>query len=164
MTMSEDKSTGGRRLSAAQLKEQSIRINMISNARTPEERERLLKEFREWGMQGRPVTDGFEDMACRAMEAWQTELRPVLAGLLEKCAALDPTMIPECRRMQSLDVLNVAVRVRTVICRAFNVETVWDLVHIPPHDMQRIISRYNSRGWWLMVIDAIEQALRLLAE
>ena len=124
----------------------------------------MLKEFREWGMQGRPVTDGFEDMACRAREAWQAELRPVLSGLLAKGAALDPATIPECRRMQPLEALDVAVRVRTVIYNEFNVKTLWDLVHIPPRDMQRIISRYNSRGWWLMVIDAIEQALKVLAE
>ena len=59
------------------------------------------------------------------------------------------------------DVLDVAVRVQNVLQSGFNVETIWDLVHIPPQEfMKRRVM--TSRRWWLVIIDAIEQALKTL--
>ena len=96
-------------------------------------------------------------------EAWQAESWARIVALLEKGAALDPAAIPECRRNQTLDALDIAVRVYNVLQSGFNVETIWDLVHIPPQEFmkQRVLSAV-SRRWWLMIIDAIERALKLL--
>ena len=94
-------------------------------------------------------------------EAWQAELWSRIVALLEMGAALDPAAIPECRRNQTLDALDIAVRVQNVLQSGFNVETIWDLVHIPPQEfMKRRVM--TSRRWWLLIIDAIEQALKTL--
>ena len=42
-------------LSAAQLKEQSLRVRAIAEADTPMENELLREEFAEWVAKGRPV-------------------------------------------------------------------------------------------------------------
>ena len=42
-------------LSAAQLKEQSLRVRAIAEADTPTEKERLREEFAEWVAKGKPV-------------------------------------------------------------------------------------------------------------
>ena len=42
-------------LSAAQLKEQSVRVRAIAEADTPTEKERLREEFVEWVAKGKPV-------------------------------------------------------------------------------------------------------------
>ena len=152
-----------RQLSSAQLIEQSIRLSMIDSAATPDEKERLRQEFSEWDKQGKPLTEGIADRARKMREAWQAELWSRIVALMEKGAALDPTAIPECRRNQLLDVLDIAVRVKSVLQNVYNVETVWDLVHIPPQEfMRHRILGTVSRRWWLMIIDAIEQALKLL--
>ena len=150
-------------LSAAQLKEQALRARMIDDAPTPCEKERLREEFAEWNKQGKPITEGIAERALKMREAWQAELWSRIVALLEKGAALDPAAIPESRRNQTLDVLDVAVRVQNVLQSGFNVETIWDLVHIPPQEfMKRRVLRMCSRRWWLLIIDAIEQALKLL--
>ena len=149
-------------MSAAQWREQFVRVGMIDYAPTSEER--LREEFVEWNKQGKPITEGIAERARKMREAWQTELWARIVALLEKGAALDPAAIPECRRNQTLDVLDIAVRVRNVLNCGFNAETIWDLVHIPPQEfMKRRILSAVSRRWWLMIIDAIEQALKLLA-
>ena len=148
-------------MSAAQLKEQALRARMIDDAPTPCEKERLRAEFAEWNKQGKPITEGIAERARKMREAWQSELWSRIVALLEKCAALDPAAIPESRRNQTLDVLDIAVRVRNVLQSGFNVETIWDLVHIPPQEfMKRRVM--TSRRWWLLIIDAIEQALKTL--
>ena len=150
-------------MSAAQLKEQALRARMIDDAPTPYEKERLRAEFAEWNKQGKPITEGIAERARKMREAWQSELWSRIVSLLEKGAALDPAAIPESRRNQTLDVLDVAVRVQNVLQSGFNVETIWDLVHIPPQEfMKRMVVRMTSRRWWLMIIDAIEQALKTL--
>lgn len=148
-------------MSAAQLKEQALRARMIDDAPTPCEKERLRAEFAEWNKQGKPITEGIAERARKMREAWQSELWSRIVSLLEKGAALDPAAIPESRRNQTLDVLDSAVRVRNVLQSGFNVETIWDLVHIPPQEFmkRRVMS---SRRWWLLIIDAIEQALKTL--
>ena len=148
-------------LSAAQLKEQALRARMIDDAPTPCEKERLRAEFAEWNKQGKPITEGIAERARKMREAWQSELWSRIVSLLEKGAALDPAAIPESRRNQTLDVLDVAVRVQNVLQSGFNVETIWDIVHIPP---QKFMKRrvMTSRRWWLLIIDAIEQALKTL--
>ena len=148
-------------MSAAQLKEQALRARMIDDAPTPDEKERLRAEFAEWNKQGKPITEGIAERARKMREAWQSELWSRIVSLLEKGAALDPAAIPESRRNQTLDVLDVAVRVQNVLQSGFNVETIWDLVHIPPQEfMKRRVM--TSRRWWLLIIDAIEQALKTL--
>ena len=150
-------------MSAAQLKEQALRARMIDDAPTPCEKERLREEFAEWNKQGKPITEGIEEMACKMREAWQAELWSRIVALLEKGAVLDPAAIPESRRNQTLDALNIAVRVHNVLQSGFNVETIWDLVHIPPQEfMKRRVLKMTSRRWWLMIIDAIEQAMKTL--
>ena len=150
-------------MSAAQLKEQTLRARMIDDAPTPCEKERLREEFAEWNKQGKPITEGIAERARKMREAWQSELWSRIVSLLEKGAALDPAAIPESRRNQTLDVLDSAVRVQNVLQSGFNVETIWDLVHIPPQEfMKRMVVRMTSRRWWLMIIDAIEQALKTL--
>ena len=146
-------------LSAAQLKEQALRARMIDDAPTPYEKERLRAEFVEWNKQGKPITEGIAERARKMREAWQSELWSRIMSLLEKGAALDPAAIPESRRNQTLDVLDIAVRVQNVLQSGFNVETIWDLVHIPPQEfMKRRVM--TSRRWWLLIIDAIEQAVK----
>lgn len=148
-------------LSAAQLKEQALRARMIDDAPTPCEKERLRAEFAEWNKQGKPITEGIAERARKMREAWQSELWSRIVALLEKGVALDPAAIPESRRNQTLDVLDIAVRVRNVLQSGINVETIWDLVHIPPQEfMKRRVM--TSRRWWLLIIDAIEQALKTL--
>ena len=148
-------------MSAAQLKEQALRARMIDDAPTPCEKERLRAEFAEWNKQGKPITEGIAERARKMREAWQSELWSRIVSLLEKGAALDPAAIPESRRNQTLDVLDIAVRVQNVLQSGFNVETIWGLVHIPPQEfMKRRVMA--SRRWWLLIIDAIEQALKLL--
>jgi hypothetical protein len=148
-------------LSAAQLKEQALRARMIDDAPTPYEKERLRAEFAEWNKQGKPITEGIAERDRKMREAWQSELWSRIVSLLEKGAALDPAAIPESRRNQTLDVLDVAVRVQNVLQRGVNVETIWDLVHIPSQEfMKRRVM--TSRRWWLLIIDAIEQALKTL--
>ena len=150
-------------MSAAQLKEQALRARMIDDAPTPCEKERLRAEFAEWNKQGKPITEGIAERARKMREAWQSELWSRIVSLLEKGAALDPAAIPESRRNQTLDVLDIAVRVRNVLQSGFNVETIWELVHIPPQEfMKRRILKTVSRRWWLLIIDAIEQALNTL--
>lgn len=150
-------------LSADQLMEQTIRVSMIGNASTPGEEERLRAEFAEWVKQGNPLTEGIEDRFREMNEAWRTELWAKIVALLEKGAALDAAAIPECRRNQTLDALDIAVRVKNVLRCEHNVETIWDLVHIPSQEfMKRRILRTDSRKWGLLIIDAIEQALKLL--
>ena len=150
-------------LSAAQLKEQALRARMIDDAPTPCEKERLREEFAEWNKQGKPITEGIAERARKMREAWRAELWSRIVALLEKGSALDPAAIPESRRNQTLDVLDVAVRVQNVLQSGFNVETIWDLVHIPPQEfMKQRVLRMCSRRWWLLIIDAIEQALKLL--
>ena len=148
-------------LSATQLKEQVLRARMIDDAPTPYEKERLRAEFAEWNKQGKTITEGIAERARKMREAWQSELWSRIVELLEMGAALDPAAIPESRRNQTLDVLDVAVRVQNVLQSGFNVETIWDLVHIPP---QKFMKRrvMTSRRWWLLIIDAIEQALKTL--
>ena len=150
-------------LSATQLKEQVLRARMIDDASTPDEKERLRREFNAWNKQGKPITEGIEEMARKMREAWQAELWSRIVALLEMGAALDPAAIPECRRNQTLDALDIAVRVYNVLQSGFNVETIWDLVHIPPQEfMKRRVLKMTSRRWWLLIIDAIEQALKTL--
>ena len=150
-------------LSATQLKEQVLRARMIDDASTPDEKERLRREFNEWNKQGKPITEGIEEMACKMREAWRAELWSRIVALLEKGSALDPAAIPESRRNQTLDVLDIAIRVHNVLNSGFNVETIWDLVHIPPQEfMKQRVLRTCSRRWWLLIIDAIEQALKTL--
>ena len=150
-------------LSATQLKEQTLRARMIDDAPTPYEKERLREEFAEWNKQGKPITEGIEEMACKMREAWRAELWSRIVALLEKGSALDPAAIPESRRNQTLDVLDIAIRVHNVLNSGFNVETIWDLVHIPPQEfMKQRVLRTCSRRWWLLIIDAIEQALKTL--
>ena len=150
-------------MSAAQLKEQALRARMIDDAPTPCEKERLRAEFAEWNKQGKPITEGIAERARKMREAWQSELWSRIVSLLEKGAALDPAAIPESRRNQTLDVLDVAVRVQNVLQSGFNIETIWDLVHIPPQEfMKRRIFMMSSRRWWLLIIDAIERALKTL--
>ena len=150
-------------MSAAQLKEQALRARMIDDAPTPCEKERLREEFAEWNKQGKPITEGIAERARKMREAWQSELWSRIVSLLEKGAALDPAAIPESRRNQTLDALNIAVRVHNVLQSGFNVETIWELVHIPPQEfMKQRVLRMCSRRWWLMIIDAIEQALKTL--
>ena len=150
-------------MSAAQLKEQALRARMIDDAPTPDEKERLRREFNEWNKQDKPITEGIAERARKMREAWQSELWPRIVALLERGASLDSTAIPECRRNQPLDVLDVAVRVQNVLQSGFNVETIWDLVHIPPQEfMKRRVLKMTSRRWWLLIIDAIEQALKTL--
>ena len=43
-------------LSAAQLKEQALRVRAIAEADTPTEKERLREEFAEWVAKGKPVS------------------------------------------------------------------------------------------------------------
>ena len=151
-------------LSAAQLKEQALRARMIDDAPTPDEKERLREEFAEWNKQGKPITEGIEERARKMREAWRAELWSRIVALLEKGSALDPAAIPESRRNQTLDVLDIAIRVHNVLNSGFNVETIWDLVHIPPQEfMKQRVLRTCSRRWWLLIIDAIEQALKTLA-
>ena len=150
-------------LSAAQLKEQVMRARMIDDAPTPDEKERLRKEFNEWNKQGKPITEGIEERARKMREAWHTELWSRIVALLEMGAALDPAAIPECRRNLTLDALDIAVRVQNVLQSGFDVRTIWDLVHIPPQEfMKQRVLRMCSRRWWLLIIDAIEQALKTL--
>ncbi len=150
-------------LSAAQLKEQALRARMIDDAPTPDEKERLREEFAEWNKQGKPITEGIAERARKMREAWRAELWSRIVALLEKGSALDPAAIPESRRNQTLDVLDIAIRVHNVLNSGFNVETIWDLVHIPPQEfMKQRVLRTCSRRWWLLIIDAIEQALKLL--
>ena len=151
-------------LSAAQLKEQALRARMIDDAPTPDEKERLREEFAEWNKQGKPITEGIAERARKMREAWRAELWSRIVALLEKGSALDPAAIPESRRNQTLDVLDIAIRVHNVLNSGFNVETIWDLVHIPPQEfMKQRVLRTCSRRWWLLIIDAIEQALKTLA-
>ena len=124
-------------------------------------KEGLRVEFSEWNKQGMPITEGIAERARKMREAWRSELWSRIVALLEKGAALDPAAIPECRRNQTLDALDIAVRVHNVLQSGFNVETIWDLVHIPPQEfMKRRVM--TSRRWWLLIIDAIEQALKTL--
>ena len=130
---------------------------------TAEEKERLREEFAEWNKQGKPITEGIEERARKMREAWQAELWSRIVALLEMGAAIDPAAIPESRRNQTLDVLDIAIRVHNVLNSGFSVETIWDLVHIPPQEfMKQRVLRMCSRRWWLLIIDAIEQALKAL--
>ena len=152
-----------RSLSAAQMKEQALRARMIDDAPTPDEKERLRREFAEWNKQGKPITDGIVERARKMRESWQTELWFRLTALLDRGASLDSAAIPACRRNQTLDALDIAIRVQNVLQSGFSVATIWDLVHIPPQEfMKRRVLRMCSRRWWLLIINAIEQALKLL--
>lgn len=44
-------------LSAAQLKEQALRVRAIAEADAPMEKERLREEFAEWVARGKPVSE-----------------------------------------------------------------------------------------------------------
>ena len=116
-------------MSAAQWREQFVRVGMIDYAPTSEES--LREEFVEWNKQGKPITEGIAERARKMREAWQSELWSRIVSLLEKGAALDPAAIPESRRNQTLDVLDVAVRVQNsckvvLMLRRFG---IWCIFH-----------------------------------
>ena len=67
-------------MSAAQLKEQVLRARMIDDASTPDEKERLRREFNEWNKQGKPITEGIAERARKMREAWQSELWSRIVG------------------------------------------------------------------------------------
>lgn len=52
-------------LSAAQLKEQALRVRAIAEADAPTKKERLREEFVEWAAKGKPIAESLKRNGCR---------------------------------------------------------------------------------------------------
>jgi len=91
------------------------------------------------------------------------KLKELLSALLQEANTLDSEKIPRARKMIPVcELLRSPVHIKNMISNILEVDSIWDLVHLPCDKIIQHRCFLNSRGRMSELVAAIEEAIKML--